>query len=304
MIKLNRDYSDYTDLEDEKYPNGKAIDCSTDESYDGTPIKKELINDLHGALEAVVKEAEGDISGVSGQPDNIEESDFKNAIKKLIDTPLNDHISKRGPDAHGATVAATPGQIITRDDNGRAQVADPAADSDIANKGWVMGLRQLFFDVSHPVGDIFVQYPSIGDFITKTPQQLFNVGGVSSTWVEVDYGGAFFRSNGGLSETFGSQSVAQKAELPNVRGTDAEIQLTGNGGFTNTMRGAFQEKKKSGGIASTYVAGGTSALNFSASTGQTNADGTTYVSQNDSVYRDGGEVRPANFTVRVWRRTA
>lgn len=151
MIKLNRDYSDYTDLDDEKYPNGKAIDCSTDESYDGTPIKKELINDLHGALEAVVKEAEGDISGVSGQPDNIEESDFKNAIKKLIDTPLNEHISKRGPDAHGATVAATPGQIITRDDNGRAQVADPAADDDIANKGWVEQITGLLSSLATTV---------------------------------------------------------------------------------------------------------------------------------------------------------
>lgn len=292
MIKLDRDYSDYTDLDDDKYPNGKAIDCSTDESYDGTPIKKELINDLHGALEAVVKEAEGDISGVSGQPDNIEESDFKNAIKKLIDTPDNAHAALRGPDAHGATVVATPGQIITRDDNGRAQVADPAADSDIANKGWVTGLRQLFFDVSHPVGDIFVQYPSIGDYITKTPQQLFNVGGVSSTWVEVDYGGAFFRSNGGFSSTFNSGKQAEG--VPNIT---AQIKFNQTGWGSPT--GAFSSKDGSGVYTHSGSTSGHTHLNFKASSGETKLDGTF---KND-VYGKSNHVTPENYTVKIWTRT-
>lgn len=137
MIKLDRSYSDYTELTDPNYPNGKAVDCSTDESYDGTPILKELVNDLHGALEAVVKQSAGNISGVSGNPDNINASDFKDALMDLIETPDAAHAALRGPDTHGATVAATPGQLMTRDTNGRAQVANPSADADIANKGFV-----------------------------------------------------------------------------------------------------------------------------------------------------------------------
>lgn len=45
---------------------------------------------------------------------------------------LTDHVADGA--AHGATPAATAGMIIARDANGRAKVADPAADDDIVNK--------------------------------------------------------------------------------------------------------------------------------------------------------------------------
>lgn len=136
MIKLDTSYSDYVDETDPNYPNGKAIDCSTDESFDGTPILKELVNDVKGALESVVYAAEEKLSGVSGVPDNIAASDFLNALKKLIETPDKAHADLRGPNAHGATVSASASQIITRDSAGRAQVSSPAVAADIANKGW------------------------------------------------------------------------------------------------------------------------------------------------------------------------
>lgn len=136
MIKLDTSYSDYVDETDSNYPNGKAIDCSTDESFDGTPILKELVNDVKGALESVVYAAEKKLSGVSGVPDNIAASDFLNALKKLIETPDKAHADLRGPNAHGATVSASASQIITRDSAGRAQVSSPAVAADIANKGW------------------------------------------------------------------------------------------------------------------------------------------------------------------------
>lgn len=109
---------------------------------------------------------------------------------------------------------------------------------------------------------------------------------------------------GGLSETFGSQSVAQKAELPNVKGDFAPESGVGVVGDNNSYHGVFGL-----GRTTSYIVGYRTGANgkfttFAASNGQTNADGTTYVSQNDSVYKDGGEVRPANYTVRVWRRTA
>lgn len=167
MIKLDRSYSDYTEIDDPNYPNGKAVDCSTDESYDGTPILKELVNDLHGALEAIVNESAGNIDGVSGNPDNINASDFKDAIMDLIETPDSAHAALRGTDAHGATVDATAGQLMTRDANGRSQVAYPATEYDIVNKGSLLNLI-------YPVGSIIWR----GD--AQNPGTLFG-----GTWVQI-----------------------------------------------------------------------------------------------------------------------
>lgn len=165
---------------------------------------------------------------------------------------------------------------------------------------------QAVFNVCHPIGEVYVQHPTITDMNGTTrntvdPMTLYNVNGVTSTWVELNYDGAFFRSNGGLAETFGSQSVAQEAQLPNIKGQVKGLRWADG---ANTGTGAFTVVNTDG--ASGYVGGsnGPRSFIFSAATGQTNADGTTYVSQNDSVYKDGGEVRLANFTVRVWRRTA
>lgn len=90
--------------------------------------------------------------------------------------------------------------------------------------------------------------------------------------------------------------------MPNVKGT-AGLMYTQyysgegfSGVFNVTGRGGADGESGSGRSHQGKVW-------FDSSTGQTNADGTTYVSQADSVYKDGGEVRPANFTVRVWRRT-
>ncbi|MDR2898270.1 MAG: hypothetical protein LBU99_05580, partial [Spirochaetaceae bacterium] len=51
----------------------------------------------------------------------------------------NTHVNTTN-EPHGATSAATAGRIIQRDANGRVQVANPLADADIANKGYVTGL--------------------------------------------------------------------------------------------------------------------------------------------------------------------
>lgn len=134
MIKLDKDYSDYVDETDEKYPAGKAVNASSSESYDGTPWLDTMMNDIHGARQAIFKKAYGSVNGLSGEPDNADESDTLNAIKKLIDDPAKAHADLRGTDAHGATVEASPGQIVTRDEFGRAKVAAPLEGDDIARK--------------------------------------------------------------------------------------------------------------------------------------------------------------------------
>lgn len=46
-----------------------------------------------------------------------------------------------------------------------------------------------------------------------------------------------------------------------------------------------------------------SHVKLSLSKGQTNAD-LTYKSETESSFRDGGEVRPSNFTIRIWKRVS
>ena len=137
MIKLDQNYSDYTDETDEAYPAGKAVNASNSESYDGTPILADMINDMHGARQAIFKEAYGSVDGMSGEPDNVHASDTLNAIKKLIDDPDEEHAALRGVEAHGATSEAFPGQIVTRDEYGRAKISDPLEEDDVSTKKYV-----------------------------------------------------------------------------------------------------------------------------------------------------------------------
>ena len=84
MIKIDQCYTDYREDTDPKYPGGKAVNATTTESTDGTPLRAEWMNDVNGALQALFIEAFGDINKVSGKPDNVQESDVLKAIKEII----------------------------------------------------------------------------------------------------------------------------------------------------------------------------------------------------------------------------
>ena len=84
MIKIDQNYTDYRDDGDPKYPGGKAINATTSEGTDGTPLLADWMNDINGAMQAIFIEAFGDINRVSGKPDNVQESDVLKAIKKII----------------------------------------------------------------------------------------------------------------------------------------------------------------------------------------------------------------------------
>ena len=89
MIKLDNTYSDYVNTSDPKYPAGKAVDASGEENTDGTPLLAKWMNDINGTRQAIIKEAFGDMSGVSGVPDDVENSDVLKAIKKITQEYTN-----------------------------------------------------------------------------------------------------------------------------------------------------------------------------------------------------------------------
>lgn len=134
---------------------------------------------------------------------------------------------------------------------------------------------QAVFNVCHPIGETYIQYPAAMDMATNTvqysnpePMTLYNVNGVTSTWVELNYDGAFFRSNGGLAETFGSQSIEQ---VDTFKSHSHSIPIY------STSAGATR--------VSAYNSG-------------------SYQRTVNTEAAGGDETRPKNYTVKVWRRTA
>ena len=136
MLKLNYDYSDYTDETDLNYPEGKAVNASSSESYDGTPLLAEFMNDVNAAHIAMYEKAHGSRDGINGQADTQKKSQFADSVAKYTDDKVKAHADERGlaDGVHGATSEATAGQIVTRDEFGRAKFGAPVDDTDAARK--------------------------------------------------------------------------------------------------------------------------------------------------------------------------
>ena len=86
MIKIDENYTDYRDDTDPKYPAGKAINASSEDSVDGTPILASLINDINGFRQAAFMVAFGGFGALSGVPDDAFKSDTLDAINKITQT--------------------------------------------------------------------------------------------------------------------------------------------------------------------------------------------------------------------------
>jgi len=141
MFKLDNTYSDYVDTSDPKYPGGKAVDASAADMFDGTPFKAKMVDQIFGFFQAVIKEAWTSLgfdSHISGNADDVDNSDVLDAILEIIRQKEAIHAALVGSDAvHGAVATATAGAIITRDANGRAQIANPDKLAEIATREYV-----------------------------------------------------------------------------------------------------------------------------------------------------------------------
>jgi len=84
MIRIDDKYTEFRDDTDPNYPGGKAVNAPTPESIEGTPFLAEWMNCTGGFRQAVFLKAYGSINGVSGKPDNANDSDTLDAIEKLI----------------------------------------------------------------------------------------------------------------------------------------------------------------------------------------------------------------------------
>lgn len=100
--------------------------------------------------------------------------------------------------------------IATREDN---PVDGAFMKWDAATKRLVSASASIQFDIAWPIGVTYTQYPG-----QKSPNELW---GQYSTWEELNYGGAFFRSNGGNADTF-EKSLA----ISSINGTTIVFQFS------------------------------------------------------------------------------
>lgn len=181
---------------------------------------------------------------------------------------------------------------------------DDAAEADLANLevGQIVATKQVYdytvFDINYPIGVTYTQYPQ-----QKSPNELW---GNISTWVELDYDGAFFRSSGGNANGFATStdtlSSCIQAQATAVNGlTVSCCDLSHRHSFTQIMNGNNSGSSNYGHDAttcnkgnSTYYTGGAISTGGSSAVNMNHCHGLT----------GDTETRPVNYTVKVWVRTA
>ena len=137
MIKIDQNYTDYRDDSDPKYPGGKAVNATTSEGTDGTPLLADWMNDINGALQAIFIEAFGNIDKVSGKPDNVQESDVLKAVKEIIKKLLPGLASQGYPSDANSTQGTGLVKTANRNPNEKeCQQNEPWA----ASPNWVYNL--------------------------------------------------------------------------------------------------------------------------------------------------------------------
>ena len=143
---------------------------------------------------------------------------------------------------------------------------------------------QQAFDIAHPVGEVYVQYPSQLDPNYLYHREPFSVKG---KWELLNYDGCFFRAQGTGASAF--SSGVQAEELPNVKGTVEKVHFNTTQGKSGALGYGDQVDNwgKTGG-GSTFCS--VRSINLNLSSG-------------NSIYKDNGHVVPKNMTVRIWVRT-
>lgn len=163
----------------------------------------------------------------------------------------------------------------------------PLAVGDIAGNGywmilqydstqgkWVLQNPATGITPTMPVGSVYVQFSGQTD-----PTTLFG-----GTWDNVSstYAGLFFRAEGGNAAAFGS---TQDGGAPNISGTFGGTNTT-----SSPASGAFSDTEVPV-VALQLGSTNMGKVNFSAAS-------------SNATYGAATEVRPANSTIRIWKRTA
>ena len=209
--------------------------------------------------------------------------------------------------------------IAVRDRTGHVKSKTSVQSDDCITKGEL----QDIFDIMHPIGEVYIQYP-----MQASPQDLYNGNGISSTWQDItdQYGGAFFRAyKSGVSTSFADTTV-QPSDLTNCLQASANLShnhskytcgdyailggaanpTTGYSSFTTSTNGCHRHKLTL--KNDDFGNSGYSAYGPSGTDAYTCYDGahchTIYQSKHSHEIRSDGttESRPINYAIKIWKR--
>lgn len=84
MLKYDKTYSQYNNGPSDDYPNGSAVNATSEDNIDGTPYVAGFFNDVIGFFQAVFYGVNGRSAQVSGYSETANYSDVWNALKKFV----------------------------------------------------------------------------------------------------------------------------------------------------------------------------------------------------------------------------
>ena len=200
----------------------------------------------------------------------------------------------------------------------------------------MINLKQDFFDAIHPIGETYTQYPQQDD-----PNTLYNRNGVTCQWEKINYGGAFFRAEGGNANPYitktdvlsiqGYQNAYHNHEYTpsgsvssSFSGTRSKTDSDGSHSHTvSTTLDASSTGIKNEWVSNGIIAGQPSpvALGSSTASGGTSTDGShkhgytpsgsvssSFSGNTSTTTYDGNssnhEARPSNYTYVIWKRVS
>lgn len=228
MIKLDVTYSDYVNTSDPKYPAGKAVDASGEENTDGTPLLAKWMNDINGTRQAIIKEAFGDMSGVSGVPDDVENSDVLKAIKKITQEYTNSKIEDEAQArAQGDTDALSSAKGYADGKIGAEAQARIQGDVDTLSsangyvnskisaeaQARVQGDSSTLNAAKSYINQKFIKHYEKGYLqMPGMPSPLEDTSMHYSgySWYEINYDGNFFRAKGRSAKAFSTKKLTKQ----------------------------------------------------------------------------------------------
>ena len=272
------------------------FDAQTSTPYSWTPtnglIAGEPFGVQHNGSRVLVSYAFLDLEADSGFPgylvNVVDESAPANNWQPMPDKTLrmdNDTIKSR--DTDGAyEVAAQSFPITERFDKFVSGANLKFKDFWQGVLGAINGLItvqnsvQRVFDITHPIGEVYIQFPQ-----QSAPADLYNRNGIVSGWhnISSSYAGRFFRAEGGSAAAFGT---AQGGGAPNITGSVQGIDAAVGGGRSlyagdlNDWMPVFSNISRRGRY-----------LNFDAS-------------RSSNLYGAANEIRPENYAIRIWIRVS
>lgn len=240
---------------------------------------------------------------------------FPNALEES-DTDVDDFIVDMLSTKYGvfkkATILPDAKTMVLWADNPQNVVSNFLGGSDV-------------FNLLHPIGSPYTQYPE-----TPSPNDMW---GHISTWVEIDFGGAFFRTAGGNADAFENEKTVTAVSgttltIPN-HGLPANSAAAGSvvydyinnesrrvvsvSGDNVVVDSAFTDPTKITNVLisqldqlqdhyHTYIDDAREWYPGHLYNGGSYGDNITRDSNKVSGARVGDETRPINFTYKIWKR--